>query len=636
MSSAALEAPSEPNRQGASTAPHAGSPPSRRFRHLLLLLAWVVAVGYTAALLDRQWVADDEGLLAQTAQRVLAGEMPHRDFADVYTGGQSFWHAAAFFLGGSSLPVLRYALLLAVALWIPLVWLVASRLASPTAALPITALSIVWSVPNYSASMPSWYNLFLATAGLAAMLRFVDSKDRRWLALAGLAGGASFLFKITGVFYVGAVLLYLLVRAARGDGGGGDARPSDRWYALTLAAAICSFAVACVLLIAPVISPAHIYHFALPTTALAVVALAQLLRSPARGGSVRVRRLVLEVATFSAGAAVPIVAFALPYAASGDLASLLGAWFLDPSTRYSRAVFPPLPVIVALPAVLLVLLVVAFTAASPRLRRAAGVVALAIPALLLVLGGPTWLYRFLWVGLSQSVPLIVLGGAALLLARAATAEVSGPAWDRLFLALSVAALCSLVQIPFAAPIYFCYTAPLTLLAAAAIWHTAGARRSRGLGAIIVAYLVFAVAWTNGRGVNQLGFAAPHPERLVRLALPHAGLRVPEPDARLYETLVDSLRRHSRGAYTFAGPDAPEIYFLSGLRNPTRALFEFTEDHQYDPVATIALLRDRGVTAIVINQDPKFSDPLSGPLQAALAREYPRAASLGQFQLRWSE
>jgi hypothetical protein len=193
-----------------------------------------------------------------------------------------------------------------------------------------------------------------------------------------------------------------------------------------------------------------------------------------------------------------------------------------------------------------------------------------------------------------------------------------------------------VQIPFAAPIYFCYTAPLTFLAAAAIWYTVGARPSPGLAALVVVYLVFAVGWTNGRGVNQLGFAAPRPERLVRLALPHARLQVPEADARLYQAIVDSLRRHSRGEFTFAAPDAPEIYYLSGLRNPTRALFEFTENFEHDPVATLARLRDRRVTAVVINQDPKFSAPLSGALQAALAREYPHAAPIGQFLLRWSE
>ena len=37
-----------------------------------------------------------------------------------------------------------------------------------------TVLAVFWSVPNYPAAMPSWYNLYLATGGtLALMLREV-------------------------------------------------------------------------------------------------------------------------------------------------------------------------------------------------------------------------------------------------------------------------------------------------------------------------------------------------------------------------------------------------------------------------------------------------------------------------------
>jgi hypothetical protein len=638
MSSAAVEVPSEVCRAAATSdaSQLQRAPRHRRARRLILLLAWAAAVIYAGVLLDRQWVADDEGLLAQSAERVLAGEMPHRDFADVYTGGQSYFHAAAFWLGGASLPVLRYALLLLFAIWIPVVWIVASRLASPVAALPVTALSITWSVPNYSAAMPSWYNLFLATFGLAALLRFTNSGHRTWLVLAGLAGGVSFLFKVTGVFYVGAVVLYLVARAARqGPQEGGDWR-NGLWFGFALGFAVLAFVAGCAYLVAPVISPAHIYHFVLPTSALAVVAGVELLRSGGADATARARRLGVELLLFLVGVTAPIVAFALLYAAAGDATTLLSAWFVAPATRYASAVHPPMPVVVALPALLVILLAVGFTAGSARVRRAAGGVALVIPVVVLVLGGPTWLYRFLWVGFAQSLPLIVAGGAGVLLARAGQAGLSAAGWNRLFLALSVAALCSLVQIPFAAPIYFCYTAPLTFLAAAAIWHALGARRSPGLAALVAVYVLFAVAGTNGRGVNELGFAAPRPQQLVRLAVPHAGLRVPEADARLYEAIVDSLRRHSRSEFTFAAPDAPEIYYLSGLRNPTRALFEFTEGIEHDPVTTLVRLRERGVTAVVINQDPKFSAPLSSALQSALAREYPRAALIGQFLVRWAE
>jgi len=49
---------------------------------------------------NRGWVPHDEGLLGQSAERLLAGQLPHRDFDEVYTGGLSYLHALAFEVGG--------------------------------------------------------------------------------------------------------------------------------------------------------------------------------------------------------------------------------------------------------------------------------------------------------------------------------------------------------------------------------------------------------------------------------------------------------------------------------------------------------------------------------------------------------
>ena len=41
----------------------------------------------------------------------------------------------------------------------------AARFVPPISAALVTAVAVAWSVPNYFASMPSYYNLFLATFG---------------------------------------------------------------------------------------------------------------------------------------------------------------------------------------------------------------------------------------------------------------------------------------------------------------------------------------------------------------------------------------------------------------------------------------------------------------------------------------
>ena len=62
--------------------------------------------------------------------------------------------------------------------------------------------AFVWSVPNYPASVPSWFNLFFATFGALALLHGLETGRRHWLVLAGVAGGISFLFKLSGIFYL--------------------------------------------------------------------------------------------------------------------------------------------------------------------------------------------------------------------------------------------------------------------------------------------------------------------------------------------------------------------------------------------------------------------------------------------------
>ena len=169
--------------------------------------AWLVAtllVGgvYLGFYLNRMWYPHDEGALGQTAERVLAGEVPHRDFDEPYTGLLTYVHAAAFATFGIRLPVLRIPLFIMTMLWLVAVFRIALRSTGPPGAAAVALVALAWSVPNYPASMPSWYNLFFATFGAAALLRWEETRLPRWLVLAGIAGGISFLFKLSGLFFI--------------------------------------------------------------------------------------------------------------------------------------------------------------------------------------------------------------------------------------------------------------------------------------------------------------------------------------------------------------------------------------------------------------------------------------------------
>src|ERR1700683_3549727 len=192
----------------------AATPPSlRHFRRWrILAIVWLFAgwCGYRG--LDRGWVPHDEGQFAETADRILAGELPHRDFDEMYTGALSYVNAAAFRILGEDLRSLRPVLFGFFVLWVPAVYYVASRFGSNLVAGLVPVLATVWSIPNYPSPVPSWYNLFFAVFGLAAMLRFLETERPRWLFLAGLCGGLSFLAQLVAVYYVAGTLLFLVFR----------------------------------------------------------------------------------------------------------------------------------------------------------------------------------------------------------------------------------------------------------------------------------------------------------------------------------------------------------------------------------------------------------------------------------------
>src|SRR5216684_2399175 len=203
-------------------------PSSRRW--VLLALVLLLSALYMARELKRGWVPSDEGTLAESADRVLRGELPHRDYHEGYTGGLSYLNAMAFRLFGTNLASLRYMLFLFFLAWVPAVYYAASRFVSAPVAGAVTLLAVAWGPPNYAAAMPSWYNLFFATFGLAALLRYIEVQTGRWLLLAGFCGGMSFLFKLTGLYFVAGSVLFLLFREQMARGAASPVRRKDLWY----------------------------------------------------------------------------------------------------------------------------------------------------------------------------------------------------------------------------------------------------------------------------------------------------------------------------------------------------------------------------------------------------------------------
>jgi len=631
-----------------------GAPVAARRRRLSLLVGvavWLAAVSYLLPFAFLGWIPHDAGLLGQAAERAMEGEIPHVDFDDPYTGGLTWLHAAAFEVFGVRLPAIRIVLLLAAVGFAAALWGVARRFAGPFLAAAVTALAVVWSVPNYFESVPSWYNLFGATVGLWALLRHRARPRAVYLVLAGVAVGLSILAKVTGLYFAAAALLVLVRREQSGPGKEpapepADPRPGRSWALLVSAGAIALTALL-VALVGPQMRVAGAsqaallaIHFVLPGAAVgAFVAWAEWRNPTMVPVRERARRLARLVVPFAVGAGLVIVPFLGVYAAAGGLEDLYRGLFVLPRLRYRWASFP-LPPLSTLVAVLPFAAILGWPErwSPPWARRPIWVVAAVVSALgavvLAVAGGAPPVYRWVWAALRPMVPVVVLVGLWRLGPRVGWKSVPAVHLDR-FAVLATLAFVSLIQFPYPYGVYFYYVAPLVVVATLAVAVDLPFFRRRLLFLWLVAGLAFGAIWLNHASARRVGIAWTPRQDDHLLDLPRGGLYVGDGEGRMYEDLVREIWRHvGPGAAIWASPDCPEVYFLSATRNPSRSFFDFFEGASQGSGIIPPELDSEGVRVVVINLAPSFSPPVEEAAIERLAERYPRHRTIGKFLVMW--
>lgn len=606
---------------------------SADWRWLLLGVVLLSAV-YVGWHLGRGWVALDEGMLGQSAERVLRGELPHRDFDEAYTGGLTYLSAAAFKLFGTTLFSLRVVLLAVFLAWIPAVYYIASRVVRPIAAAGVTLLCVVWSLPNYPAPLPSWYNLFLAVFGTAALFRWLEQPRARWVVAAGVAAGLSCLVKVIGLYYVASVLLFMVFQAHEQARASGDRRRGIA-YSAFVTASLLAFSAALLLLVRRQLFAGEVIQFVVPGALIAGSLIHREWTQPAGRSADRFLRLGRLLAPFLAGVALPIALFLVPFAQGHAIGALLNGVFILPTKRFGVASYPmlsPWSMLGLIPAALLLFYGRRMAGRMTRVHVLA--LTAVVTAWFAYTASVPLLYRLVWYALRALLPVLVLLGVVALARRRAADEGHPLLRAQTMLLLSAAALVTLVQFPFSAPIYFCYVAPLVMLLAAALLRHASPIAG-AVPAVTSAFLiVFAVFRVNTSLLFGMGVLyQPYPPTEA-LAMPRGGLMVPDYDAKMYNIAVRLLRRHARGGYTWASPDCPEIYFLADLRNPTRSLFDFLDEPAGRTARIMEALERHGVTAVALNRAPQFSAQIPDDLVAELEKRYPYGADVGKFQIRW--
>jgi hypothetical protein len=606
----------------------------------VFLLVWVLSVGYVFPFRNRGWIPHDEGVLGHSAERVLGGEIPHRDFAENYTGGLTYWNALAFRVFGLRSSSLRLALFLSFALFVPAVFAIARRFGSPLAAGLVTLAAAAWSVPNYFAGLPSWYNLFLATWGTLALLRHIETGRGRWLFMAGLLGGISCLFKVIGSYFIAASLLFLLYREQQLSAfSDRPARPRPvSGFPLFLASGLALFLTVLFLMVRVHLEAMEFLHFLVPASTICGFLI---WREVSEGGGRFARRLTALmrlILPFLAGVLLPVVLFLIPFAVKGALHDFFRGLIAGTGVhvQWGRAWLPPLSTFwLAVPYT-----IVLGAGSLPRFRFALAFLVLLVAALAAALwlsGSSVNAYRLIWHS-GRSLGVSAVLAACLRLDDAHRLGFwSAETRQKIFLLAAVVAVTGLVQFPFAAPLYFFYFAPLVFLAIFALVQSEP-RPPRFVHAVMLAFfLLFALLRTNTGYVYQLGYKFERYDPPAVLDLPRArGLRVIAQDAEVFGSLIPLLREKSGGRPIYAGPDCPEIYFLSGLGEAVPYRVDFPRDPLHRPEELFRCLRDKGTRAVVLIRRLPVVEHFPPEVPARLADLFPHSREIGRYIVRWKE
>jgi hypothetical protein len=611
----------------------------------LAVLGAVLAIAavYVGVHIGSGWVPADDGILSQSALRVMQGQLPHRDFAEIYTGGLSVIHALAFRVFGVSLMSLRLCAFLFFLAWIPAVYYIALRFTSAVAAGLIALVAVVWSYPNYPAAMPSWYNLFFATFGAAALLRYLDVRKARWLFVAGICGGVSILIKVIGAYYIAGALLFLAF-LEQSDAQSDVQRdvpsdePSDREsaekgrsavpYRVFTASALLLFLATVIYVFHSRLAMGEFYHFVLPSAMLVALILLgeRNVREAATGE--RFSGLLRLVIPFVGGVLSSVLAFLVPYARSGALVQFFSG---VTSSAIARSVGLGVIRPAGIEKSIFALALAGLVAAAMYWREFQGkvvgaAVGLGLAVMLVKAATSSEIVSGVWYSVATLTPLVVLLGAAVVWRAGKWGGPTKLQRQRVMVPISLAAVCGLVQYPFAAPIYLCYALPLTLLAALAIVATA--RKQPGtyvLAAVAGFYLLFGVVMLVPDYVYELTHKVG---QMDELHLERAGgIRIEY--AANFADLAHFLQQHSPNGLMYAGNDCPELYFLSGLKNVTR------DDGGAPAEEVLKALQSDDLKLVVINEAPFFpSAKMNSQVRAEVERKFPESQMVGIFRVFW--
>jgi hypothetical protein len=440
--------------------------------------------------------------------------------------------------------------------------------------------------------------------------------------------------KIVGIYLALALILGLLVRPLVSEAPPGSHPSLSKRYGRTVTgAALFALAFVVVLMSGGLVLSNYV-GLLVPIAALCGAVALLGWRGEWNLPGTQPRGVLGEIGIFLAGCALPVALLAVPYLLTGSLSDLVEGTLVAPRSRFEFATFdmpPPAELGWALP---LVVLLVARPRMSKLVRTGVDAAAGACMVFFALTASSSDVsYSVLW-NMSRALAPFVLVLGAVVLFRSGRVVVGND--GVVATVVLVAGFWTLVQFPFSAPVYFCYVAPLVMLAAISSTRALGLADGLLPALVLVCLVSFGARQLDRQGLSSLGREFQPDPQVAILDHKRASIRILPEDKRVLDRVRELVARHGAPpGPIFAGPDAPEVYFLTQSRNVTPSIIDFLDRTGTTRGAKlIGLLRNEGIRLVVVNHKPSQSPELTALTIDRIRDMYPLSQRVGKFEVRW--
>src|SRR5438309_7968566 len=161
----------------------------------LALAIFLLAVAYLWLFRRYTFIEPDEGIILQGAQRILRGEVLHRDFFSFFTPGSYYFVALLSRIFGSSMLVARSTLAFYGGIFSAVIYLLSRRVCTRGISLIVVVLTMLTTLPFRFLVLHNWDSTVWACLAVYSAVRWLESWNWKWASATGSFISLTFLFE---------------------------------------------------------------------------------------------------------------------------------------------------------------------------------------------------------------------------------------------------------------------------------------------------------------------------------------------------------------------------------------------------------------------------------------------------------